>query len=339
MFTFLDQISFIRYLIVWRVNSSLAFLPRYLSIDISYVIGTTLAERLPSSQKTVWKKALQPNKISGSKHQRASDIKTASLLNIHWPIDAVLFTYPGKRSYGRDELIFWELKLFGEAADHGVFLELILPAMEAASMTSDPQWNQRNRLWGHFDVLHVFAAKGNRWEPVVKDGRLDLRYRPTPFQWREQLSLTGPQNQRFKRLAWMSPFDLSDIMFRLNKFQISFENRPLFHNNAPTLAMVMASLLYRLQELQNKRKKPMAEIGDFLSPAERDAFHQVLNIASPVAVTESRIRSVPKKMPGKWFGVQRFYVIPPAVIPYLELASIFHIGSQTHFGCGTFMLF
>ncbi len=336
MFTFLDQISLIRYLIVWRVNSSLVFLPRYLSIDISYVLGSIIAERLPSSEKTAWKKALRLDKTSAPPKSGTSRINTDHLLETNWPIDAVLFTYPSKLAFGRDELIFWELKLFGEHADHGLFLELILPAMETASVTADIRLHHRHQLWGHFDVLHVFAARGNRWEPVVLDGRLDLKSRVMPFQWQEQLALVA--RPTLKRLTWMSPFDLNDLMFHINKFQISFENHPLFHNNAPTLSMLLAALIFRLHELCIGRKKPQEQIGNFLNEQEQHAFRQALHSSYHTAVIDSQIKSAPRNMPGKWIGVQRFQMIPPAIIPYLELASIFHIGNQTHFGCGSFIL-
>lgn len=336
MFTFLNQISLIRYLIVWRVNSSLVFLPRYLSIDICYVLGSIIAERLPSSEKTAWKKALRLDNKPIPLNSGANQATTAQLLNINWPIEAVLFTYPCKIAFGRDELILWELKLFGEHADHGLFLELILPAMETASLTTDRRWNQRHPLWGHFDVLHVFAAKGNRWEPIVVDGRLDLKSRVTPFQWHEQLALDA--RPTLKQLTWMSPFDFNNLTFSLNKFQISFDNLPLFHNNAPTLSMLLAALIYRLHELCIGRKKPQEQIRNFFNEQERDAFQQALNSIYHSAVVSSRITSAPRNMPGKWIGIQRFQMIPPAIIPYLELASILHVGSQTHFGCGSFIL-
>lgn len=107
MFTLFNQISLIRYLIVWRVNSSVVFLPRYLSIDLSRVLGSIFTERLPSSEKTVWEKALKLDKAACPIASNNKNAQTAPSVKSTWPIDAVLFTYPGKRTYGRDELIFW----------------------------------------------------------------------------------------------------------------------------------------------------------------------------------------------------------------------------------------
>ena len=107
MLSFPNRINLIRYLFVWRVNSSAAFLPRYLSIDLSRVIGSIVAQRLPSNEKTAWKKTLNPlidhfdNKWKNQK-QRKDPIP-----DIGWPINATLLVYPGKRTYGKDELIFW----------------------------------------------------------------------------------------------------------------------------------------------------------------------------------------------------------------------------------------
>jgi len=338
MFSFLNRINLIRYLVVWRVNSSLAFFPRYLSIDISRVIGSIIAQRLPSSEKTAWKKLLAPLMNETSTNSQNKKEKPGTIPDFAWPINAVLFIYPGKRTYGRDELIFWELKLFGEHADHGLFLEVILPAMEEASYTSDPQWNQRNRLWGHFDIVNAYAARGNHWEPVVKDGRLDLRYRANPFQWQEKLRIKPKSLYRFTRLNWMSPFDLSEVMLNLNKFKFSFENRTLFYNNAPTLTLLLASLLYRVNELLRGHSKVHESIGDFFDDEDRKSFHQVLEKVNKIPIKTNNIRPAPSAMPGKWIGVQRFQAIPRSIIPYLELASILHIGKQTHFGCGTFVI-
>ena len=338
MLSFLNRINLTRYLIVWRVNSSIAYLPRYLSIDLSRVIGSIIAQRLPSSEKTAWKKTLEPliNYIDNkSKYQKG---KKESIPGIAWPINATLLVYPGKRTYGKDELIFWELKLFGEHADHGLFLEVILPAMEEASFTSAPQWNQKNRLWGHFDILDVYAARGNNWEPVVTNGKLDLRYRATPFQWCEKLRLKSKFRHHFARLNWMSPFDLVDVISNLSKFEFSLKDITLLVNNAPTLPLILLSLIFRIDELLHGRNKIPENVGEFLTDEDRKSFHLAMEKVANISMNKDNIRSAPSNWPGRFFGVQQFNGIPRSIIPYLELASILHIGKQTHFGCGTFVI-
>ncbi|MCX7671376.1 MAG: hypothetical protein N2439_15070, partial [Anaerolineae bacterium] len=124
-----------------------------------------------------------------------------------WPIETVIWPYPAKHGYGPGEPILWELKLLGDAADHGLFLELILPAMEAAATTSDERWYRPRTLWGRFEVQAVYAARGARWEPFVRDGRLDLDYRPAPNQWAEGLASQHATHASWRRLTWLTPFD------------------------------------------------------------------------------------------------------------------------------------
>ena len=338
MLSFLNRISLIRYLVVWRVNSSIAFFPRYLSVDISKIVGAIIYQRLPTSEKSAWKKALDlliNNPADSGKNRRT---KPQAIPDVCWPINSVIFNYPCKRAYARDELIFWELKLFGKYADHGLFLEVILPAMEEASYTSNPAWNARNRLWGHFDIQNIYAARGNYWEPVVTGGKLDLRYRATPFQWQENLRLKPKANYHFSKLNWMSPFDLAEIIPYLDKFDINIKDHPLYYNNAPTLSLILMNLVYRVNNLLSDRPRDDDKIGNFLSEDDRKHLHVEFQKTINISIKNSKIKPVPYTMPGKWLGTQQFNGIPRSVIPYLELASILHIGKQTHFGCGTFVI-
>ncbi len=338
MLSFLNRISLIRYLMVWRVNSSLVYFPRYLPLDLSRMIGFTIAQRLPSSEKTAWKKTLEPliRHLEPSVNNKL--LSKTPMPESAWPINATLLAYPGKRTYSKDELLFWELKLFGEHADHGLFLEVILPAIEEASYTADPQWKQRNRLWGHFDILHVFAAQGNTWTPVVSNGKLDLRHRVTPFQWSEKMRFKPKHPYHFSRLNWMSPFDFVDIIYNLPKFDFSIEKLTLLINNAPTLPLILLSLIFRITELINARSKIHDQIGNFLSDEDRKAFQLALQKTMNIKLKRNEVRLAPSNWPGKWLGGQQFYGIPRSIIPYLELASILHLGRQTHFGCGTFVM-
>ncbi|MCI0698827.1 CRISPR system precrRNA processing endoribonuclease RAMP protein Cas6 [candidate division KSB1 bacterium] len=320
--------SLLRYLIVWKANSSLVSLSRYFPIELSFVLGTIIANRLATHEAGPWHKALAPlaeyyAEIS-AKNQKVMKPFPATA----WPIETVLLPYPSKRAFGKDELILWELKLLGESADHGLFLELILPAMEEAGYTADTQWNRPNRLWGHFEINAVYVAKGERWEPLVTDGRLDLRYRPTPIQWAEGLTFTAPERRTFRSLNWLTTVDLS-------------ENIGSFHssNKTPeTLHVIPDALITRASRLIPGRHKSREGVMAILNAEEQASLQRALEESARLQLLHNNLQPAPANWPGAWSGTQTYAPIPAALIPYLELASILHIGKHTHFGCGTFKL-
>lgn len=333
MWPFIKPIKLIRYLLVLRVNSSLVRLPRCLSTELSLVLGTMIANRLPTREARPWRKALAPwdecggISLVGKKKPRA--IPEAS-----WPIEAVLFVYPGKPTYGQGELILWELKLMGESADHGRFLEVILPALEEAGTVSDQQLQRKNGLWGRFDVQAIYAARGGQWEPVVSDGRLDLNYRVTPIQWAEGLTF-GPRSERvFDRLTWITPFDFSDA----NQTGRRRRRKRIPPHQVPTLQSMLDSLVSRMSLLLPGKYNTPDDVWAVLSVEEQAELRAVIEQASHIPIHHKRLGPAPKNWPGSWIGTQTFASIPHPIIPYLELASILHIGRQTHFGCGTFAI-
>lgn len=294
--------------------------PRNLSVELSRVLGTLIAERLPSREARPWRKAL-------AKWENHDPAKTKNITpDISWPIDVVLFAYPGKQFYGQGELIAWELKLIGNSADHGHLIELILPAMEEASKTSDPRWHRQNSLWGRFDIDAIYAARGPQWEPIVRDGKLDLRYRATPTQWSEGLSFAANSKHALDRLIWIAPFDL----------QPAQEPHASIERAAPTLPCILEALAARINAFVPGKRR--AELWDVLTTDDRAALRDAIEQASQFPFIQQSIEPAPKGGPGRWVGSQKFYLIPDPLIPYLELASILHIGRQTHFGCGTFIL-
>jgi len=291
------------------------------------VLGALIAERLPTREARPWHKALAPWQgyegdilslpMGDSPAQKQP--RSSAVPDVSWPIEAVLYTYPGKRMYGRGEPIVWELKLLGESADHGLFLEIILPAMEEAGCTTDAHWSGPNRLWGHFDIDAVYVARGVRWEPLVQEGRLDLRYQPTPTQWAEEEILAVGPDQRFSQLTWLTPFALAPQVER------------------PDPGEILEALEARLFQLIPDRRGETIEVGEILAGAER-SWKEVLEQAKELSVRSDTLKPAPKYWPGNWMGSQRFSAIPPAIVPYLNLAAIVHIGHYTHFGCGTFAL-
>ena len=83
MWDFIKPVNLIRYLIVWRVNGSLVQLPRYLPTALSQVLGTLIANRLPTQQTRDWRKALEAWENAKSTKQTTPDVA--------WPIESVLF--------------------------------------------------------------------------------------------------------------------------------------------------------------------------------------------------------------------------------------------------------
>lgn len=320
MWNFIRPVNLIRYLIVWKVNGSLIQLPRYLSTALSQVMGTLIANRLPTQQARPWRKALEAWDNAAATIKPPGEIPKNPIPEVAWPIEAVLFAYPGKRTYGRGEAILWELKLGGDSADHGLFLELILPAMEEAASTADPRWHRPNGLWGRFDIQAVYAARGARWEPVVGEGRLDLSYRPNPIQWAEGLTFGQGLKRDPYRLTWITPFD------------------PGRTSKEPALPEILDALMDRMARFLPGKNRTAPEAWALLSPDEQAAVRLALQQVKTHPLKRQPLKPAPKGCPGRWIGTQTFTTIPQGLLPYLELASILHIGKQTHLGCGTFAL-
>ena len=316
MWPIISPINLIRYLVVWRVNRTLVRLPRCLSVEMSRVLGTLIAERLPTREAQPWRKAM--NKWEGYDDEAKKD--NSPVPEALWPTESVLFFYPGKQVYGQGELILWEIKLVGNSADHGLFLELILPAMEEASTTSDPRWHRPNSLWGRFDIQAIYAARGAQWEPVARDGKLDLRYRATPNQWADGLAFTSLSERTLDRLTWLTPFDLPS------------------KQSAPTLPEILEALAARMRLFIPGKRRAPADVWNVLSAQDQAALRGAIEQATEFPLRRQELEHAPKGWPGRWIGTQTFLFIPDSLVPYLELASILHIGKQAHFGCGTFII-
>jgi hypothetical protein len=320
------RIDLIRYLFVWRVNGSLVWLPKCLPVEISLILGEIIANRLPTREARPWRKALAPwSEYKGKK-------KPKTIPQVSWPIEAVLFAYPGKQTYGQGELLLWELKLLGESADHGLFLETILPAIEEAGGTTDPRWHQQNSLWGQFDVYAVYAARGKRWESIVQDGKLDLCHHPTPDRWAEGLTFDAPSEHLRERLTWLTPFDLGQLPARAAR------RKKIPNDQVPTLKTILEALMVRMSLFLPGKYNTVNDVWNSLEAEQRAALQAAMGQTARVPVQRYDIEPAPKNWPGRWIGTQHFPFIPPSIIPYLELASILHIGKQTHFGCGTFLI-
>lgn len=324
-----NPINLIRYLIMWRVNSSLVVLPKDFPRILSKVLGLNIAERLPTREARDWQEALA-----------AEDEDKDEIVETLWPIEAVLLPYPGKLNYGPGEIILWELKLMGDSADHGLFLELILPAMEEISTTKDPRWHRHNWAWGNFDIYAIYVAKGDRWEPIASEGKLDLSYRPGTAQWAEGLSLEPSKRTRFHKVIWDMPFDLGAMPdFRGNSYR-SHNSNNIPKQEVPTLRGLFEALLSRMASLLPGKGHTPEEVWNLLDEEQQTKIRKGIRKARHVSRNQDiALQSSSKKITGRWIGTQSFArPIPRSLLPCLNLASILHVGKQTHFGCGTFRL-
>jgi hypothetical protein len=393
-FPVLTQVNLLRYLIVWRVNGSQVQLPRCLPVEISQVLASLIAERLPSQQAKPWRKAVagwetlpdeagQVGAGQAGAGQVGAGLRPAPTIWPGWPIEAVVWPYPGKRAYGQGEPLLWELKLLGAAADHGLFLEMILPAMEAAATTTDERWRRARSLWGRFDIQAIYAARGPRWEPFVTDGRLDLAYRPTPSQWAEGFTFEADGKRRYHRLSWLTPFDfgLGNADFGMDGGAVDFglgnadfgmdggadnPQSPIPNpqspmpekpgravrnpqstvrkpqstvrkpqSKAPALRAVLDALMARIAPLTLGKWATAEQAWGTLTAQEQQS---IWLDCEACRLKRAMLERAPRDGPGRWIGAQLFAALPPRLWPYLELASVLHVGKHTHFGCGTFAL-
>ena len=327
-------LSLIRYLIVCRVNAPLVRFYLFPSVELSLVLGTVIEESLPTVQSRPWRKALAPWKSEGG----LSIIQNKNRRNVPlaaWPVESVLFCYPGKRYYGKGELILLELKLIGNSADHAFFLDVILPALETASRTIDKDWQPANSLWGNFDIQSVYVARGHVWESLVDNGRLNLTYMATPSQWAEGLTLDPDPQRVFHDVTWITPFDLEGPSIP----DRAIPSKRISPAQVPSLRQILVALLERMNSLPTGTRNPRVRFWDMVEKDVRDSFDQLLESASNIPIIHGSFRPVPASQPGRWIGRQTFGAIPNPITPYLALASIFHIGALTHSGCGTFFIF
>jgi hypothetical protein len=334
------SINQIRYLFVWRVTHSLIRTPSYLPLELSSILGQMICERLPTKKARPWRKCLSPWHDYEKKMKEALRTRNRKAMpavpDVSWPLDVVLFAYPSKRTFGQDELIFWELKLLGGSASHSLFLEQILPAIEEASLTSDSRWRRSNRLWGRFDIEGIYVARGAQWEPLSREGRLDLSLRVTPTQWAERLTFGLDSMRAFTQLNWVTPFELT-----LEDERQYWENKPSACEQdfaMPTLSDILNALMSRVASIIASQPTSAKEGWDLLTSQQQEVVQEVMEQTSQFFVPHEGLTLAPRGWPGHLMGTQYFTGIPPLLIPFLELASILHIGKYTHLGCGTFTL-
>lgn len=317
MLSFVEDLPLLRYLLVLKIRTRLVLLNSNFTIEFSAGLGSIMAKRMFTSQARAWQKklALFSPRLFEAKKKNSKE----PFPETFWPVEAVIWPPPIKIRHSRDDLLLCELKLFGNAADHSWFLETILPALEQASMESAPPLTYQSHLWGNFDLEAVYVAHGASWKPVVESGRLDFRVRPKATQW-SKLPRNAGSACKYNTLNWLTP--------------IIFSGGPV----APQLVGIIEALFLRLSELTGKSYHTFRQYIDNLSTSEIKDIQKVVLIATQAELIRQKDSPTTINIPGAWQGLQIYKGIPKELLPYLELASILHVGSHTHFGCGTFYL-
>ena len=226
-----------------------------------------------------------------------------------------------KQTYGYGEIISCELKLFGRSASHELFLELILPVLEAAGLTPDRRWSRPNSFWGGFHLEGVYVARGRQWEPVVEDGQVDFSVRPGTRQWCDGLDLTILPAGHTHRLRWYTPYAHTPEPPQFRKREHLCR---VAQENAPGMSALVKALAVRLEKVAPEISS------DWLSDIEDRAME--------VGNNTENVSCVPKYWPGTVWGDQELSHVPVQLMAILRLASMLHIGFHAHVGCGTFRL-
>ncbi len=327
------RFNLLRYLIALRVSAPLVRLLDHPAVEFSLALGTAIADGLPTSEARPWRKALANwDPCFNSRSIRGTPLLGVKGFqgppDVSWPIDAVLFFYPHKRHYGRGEPIFWELKLLGDAADHAFFLEVILPALESLGRQGLPDRQYTHCLWGHFDVDSVYVASGDRWDPLAREGRLDLGYRPAPDQWARGWADRLETQPNRRSLAWLTPVELQP-------------GRSLYEPpaDAPLPGHILEAFTHRLSALLFGRHYDIDAFWSMLNDRDALAFMAASREATEICVARDDVARVSNPWPGRWTGLQVFdRPVSAGLLGWLALASLIHIGRYTHYGCGTFLM-
>jgi hypothetical protein len=339
MWNFINSLSLNRYLIALRVNAGLVRSPRYWPVEFSLVLAHVIAERLPTQQARPWRKYLEGWQPYGGVRVVGRE-KPPVPPEVAWPLPVTWWFYPTvKTDYTKDELIYLELKLFTDAADHGLFLELILPALEFAGYNVNVPWSGQTTLWGHYEIHSIWAAHGKQWQPVVQASKLDLRSRVLPNQWAEGLDFSFDTKRKFTEIRWVTPFDFAPPQPIPEQPRPYFSPKNVAVADAPNLRTILEALIERMTGLLPGKYHTPEDVWKAADADEQFSLLDALEQGRDSVVRRHSLKPVEREWPGRWLGSQVFAApIPLATWPYLELASILHVGRQTHLGCGTFYL-
>lgn len=344
------KLNLYRYLFILRITDTMIIIPRHFPVEVSYILGSTIAGRLPTIQARPWLKSM---KQWESIHNFRPEMLFRSVSKKQffpipcqpWPIEAVILIYPCGISLGQDQLLLMEMKFIGQSADHGFFLETILPAIEELGRKPPIIAGFANRLWGAYQIDSVYISEGGRWHPVAEQGSLDLGYNPKPNQWTDGLTLVrSTETPLLDKITWFTPYSPppqtpaengSDYTSNPNPNLIKPPVRP----SLPDIQTIFEQFIIRLEQVTPGKAKDREALLDGLTEDELLLFEGALDTARRIKirkVSSEKINMLYSSLP---IGTQTFATaIPDHLIPFLTLASVLHIGQHTHFGCGTFFI-
>uniref|UniRef100_UPI004057BEE8 hypothetical protein n=1 Tax=Candidatus Electrothrix sp. TaxID=2170559 RepID=UPI004057BEE8 len=314
------MIQILRYLFVLRINRSLIETLKQPDQEILHNLAALIAENMGGADGKAWKKAAR-RLANASVDVSLDAVPLAG--PPPWPIDAVLLAEnPGTRLC-LNELFFFELTVLSDRIGHHFILEYLLPALEQAGysrMEKQPKFG----LWGNYEIVGLFCAHGADWEPVIDEGQLSSDYFPKPDQWARDFMMNGT-GKIFTRLDWIRPLAPDAAM----------------PENGPDMPWLLAALERRMTALKllNKGSADMDTLVQGIPGMEKASWQEAVDAAQAMPAPVSVLRPVEKEHPAKAvIGRQHFSAIPPVVLPWLELASILHLGLHTHYGYGGFSL-
>lgn len=323
-----------RYLIACKINGAFVHIPSYFPAEISVVLGTAIKEHLPSAQSHAWKTAMAPWEKQGSLSVlRRQNFK--HLPEVRWPIDTIIFPYPmEKKFFGLGETIFIELKFMGKNFDHSFFLEVILPVLEQLGQNFDDRWHQPYSIWGRFDIDAIYVARGLCWEPVVQYGKLNLKYRPTTYQWAKELFQEIPVTWLPDSLLWLTPVNI--LMDNNNPNDSRKKKSPI---SKPTITNILEALIFRMSYLLSGKRIDINGFWKIINSKDKKNLKEAFEQAKNISIYNSDLNRAKTMGPKHLTGWQTFSTtMPKELLPYLTLAAVLHIGSHTHLGCGTFLI-
>ena len=319
-------LNLIRYLIELRINRGLAWLSNAPEKELSWRWGMAMAEQMAITQARQWKKALAP----GWKEETASPA---------WPVEAVLLLHTSKRTLGLDERFFLELKLLGDGADHGFFMETMLPALEI--LGSEPtagggKANQPNALYGHFEIRSVRSAKGHGWKPLIRDGRLDLRFKVHGAQWEKGFRMAEYRPEPVHQLVWRTPFDFPDPP---SPASLKPAAKRKVKRQPPGLPEFLEGTADRLGRIYHGSYAGSREFVDRMDAECAAKWHEAMEMAAKPRIKRYRLKKTSGATGPALIGFQTFTpAIPPELFPFLTLGHLIHLGRGTLYGQGLFGL-